>query len=104
MVSPGLAWHFFGTFLAAAGHAAVLEESSWSARSRVAARTNELDADERRTIMDSEEGFLSCWLMRGPCLSRAWPGGVVSQAPIRRRAGMLADAMTMCPGPGCSVK
>jgi len=35
---------------------AVLEESSWSARSRVAARTNELDADERRTIMDSEEG------------------------------------------------
>jgi hypothetical protein len=25
-------------------------------------------------------------------------GGVVSQAPIRRSAGILADAMTMCPG------
>jgi hypothetical protein len=45
----GLAWLFFGIFLVAAGHAAVREESSWSARSRAAARTNELDADERRT-------------------------------------------------------
>src|SRR6266571_3170434 len=27
-------------------------------------------------------------------------GGVVSQAPIRRSAGVLADAMTMCPGTG----
>ncbi len=35
-------------------YVAVREGSSWSARSRAAARTNELDADERRTIMDSE--------------------------------------------------
>jgi hypothetical protein len=27
-------------------------------------------------------------------------GGVVSRAPIRRRAGVVADAMTMCPGTG----
>ena len=27
-------------------------------------------------------------------------GGVVSQAPIRRLAGVLAGAMTMCPGTG----
>jgi hypothetical protein len=33
----------------------VLEESCWSARSRGAARTNELDADERRLIIGSEE-------------------------------------------------
>jgi len=33
---------------------AVRQGSSWSARSRAAARTNELDAGERRTIMDSE--------------------------------------------------
>jgi len=43
-------------------YVAVREGSSWSARSRAAARTNELDADERRTIMDSEEGVLSDWL------------------------------------------
>ena len=35
--------------------------------------------------------------------SRCVAGGVVSQAPIRRRAGARAAAMTMCPGPGCSV-
>ena len=34
------------------------------------------------------------------CLSPAWLGGVVSQAPIRRPDGMRADAMTMCPGTG----
>jgi hypothetical protein len=41
-------------------HVAVREGSSWSARSRAAARTNELDADERRRIIGSEEA-LSCW-------------------------------------------
>ncbi len=35
--------------------------------------------------------------------SRCWADGVVSQAPIRRRASVRAAAMTMCPGPGCSV-
>ena len=35
-------------------YVAVREGPSWSARSRAAARTNELDAGERRTIMDSE--------------------------------------------------
>jgi hypothetical protein len=32
-------------------YVAVWEESCWSARSRAAARTNELDADERRQII-----------------------------------------------------
>ena len=36
--------------------------------------------------------------------SRSVAGGVVSQAPIRRRASVRAAAMTMCPGPGCSVR
>jgi hypothetical protein len=39
---------------------------------------------------------VACWF---PVLA----GGVVSQAPIRRRADVRAAAMTMCPGPGCSV-
>ena len=30
----------------------------------------------------------------------AWLGGVVSQAPIRRRACVRAAAMTICPGTG----
>ena len=34
------------------------------------------------------------------CLSRCVACGVVSQAPIRRRASVRAAAMTMCPGPG----
>ena len=79
--------------------------SSWSARSRAAARTNELDAGKRRKIIEGEEGGLVAdWLMRGSCAcSRRVAGGVVSQAPIRRRASMRAAAMTMYPGPGCSV-
>ena len=52
-------------------YVAVRERSRWSARSRVAARTNELDADERRTIMDSEEGpFVLVY--QESCLSPAW--------------------------------
>ena len=42
------------------GHAAVWEVSSWSARSRVAARTNELDAGERRRIIGERGRVLSC--------------------------------------------
>jgi len=41
---------------------------------------------------------------QGSCAgSRCVAGGVVSQAPIRRRL-LRAAAMTMCPGPGCSVR
>ena len=56
VVSPGWPDCSSGSSSQLPGHVAVREESSWSARSRAAARTNELDADERRTIMDSEEG------------------------------------------------
>ena len=78
------------------------EESSWSARSRGAARTNELDADERRRIIGSEEESFPVWLfMKGRVLVLGvWLGGVVSQAPIRRRANKPGGAMTMCPGTG----
>ena len=79
--------------------------SGWSARSRAAARTNELDAGKRRKIVGGGEGFGCGWLIRGRVPgSRCVAGGVVSQAPIRRRASVRAAAMTMCPGPGCSVR
>src|SRR5205807_6349832 len=69
------------------GPAAARPGSSWSARSRAAARTNELDAGERRKIIEGEEGVwlrLACQGSRAG--SRRVAGGVVSQAPIRRRA------------------
>jgi len=99
VVLPGWAWLFFGIFLAAAwSHVAVREGSSWSARSRAAARTNELDAGWRRRIMRSGED-LSCGVLRVLVLSPAWlaqwPGKHPSGA-----AGVRAAAMTMCPGTG----
>jgi hypothetical protein len=79
--------------------------SGWSARSRAAARTNELDAGKRRKIIGGGEGLGCGWACQGSCAcSRCVAGGVVSQAPIRRRASVRAAAMTMCPGPGCSVR
>jgi len=50
--------------------------SGWSARSRAAARTNELDAGKRQEILKSEEGWLrlDC---QGSCAgSRCVAGGV----------------------------
>jgi hypothetical protein len=79
--------------------------SGWSARSRAAARTNELDAGKRRKIIGGGEGFVCGLAYAGSRAgSRCVAGGVVSQAPIRRRASVRAAAMTMCPGPGCSVR
>jgi len=79
--------------------------SSWSARSRAAARTNELYAGKRREIIGGEEGPAAVWLIGGRVrVPGIVAGEVVSQAPIRRRASMRAAAMTMCPGPGCSVR
>jgi hypothetical protein len=77
----------------------VWEGSSWSARSRAAARTNELDADERRVIIDSGEGSFVLGY-EGVVVVPGVAGGVVSQAPIRRPAGVLAGVMTMCSGTG----
>src|SRR4029077_18768901 len=75
--------------------------SSWSARSRAAARTNELDAGKRREIIEGGGGSFAVWLMRVRVLfPGALASGVVSQAPIRRRASVRAAAMTMCPGTG----
>ena len=63
-----------------------------SARSRVAARTNELDADERRRIIGGEEESFPVWLYEGSCAvpgvwqaewSRKHPSGA---APVSRRA------------------
>lgn len=51
------------------------------------ARTNELDADERWRIMGGEEDRVGlAWLGQGRVLGWCGPVGVVSQAPIRRRA------------------
>ena len=75
---------------------------SWSARSRAAARTNELDAGKRRKIVKGEEGAGCDWIVRGRVLV---PGagvrsGLTSTHPAPRQG---AAAMTICPGPGCSV-
>jgi hypothetical protein len=81
---------------------AAREVSCWSARSRVAARTNELDADERRLIVGSGEGSFR-WLCDGwwSVFPGCVAGGVVSQAPIRRPAVQAGwTTMTMCPGTG----
>jgi len=82
-------------------HAAVWEVSSWSARSRVAARTNELGADERRRIIGSEEGSLLCWWWGGRwCFpARGWAEWS-HKHPFGVSPGVLAGAMTMCPGTG----
>jgi hypothetical protein len=64
--------------------------SSWSARSRAAARMNELDAGERREIIGEREGSLCGFGLCGGrvLVSRCLAGGVISQAPIRHlRAG-----------------
>jgi hypothetical protein len=59
---------------------------------RAAARTNELDTDERRTIMDSGGRAPSVLAYEASWLSPGVAGGVVSQAPIRRPAGVLGRA------------
>jgi hypothetical protein len=63
--------------------------SSWSARSRAAARTNELDAGKRWPIIEGEEEPAGGWRMRKGDLAapvRGWVG-VVSHAPIRHLPG-----------------
>src|SRR5213076_3580014 len=53
-------------------HVAVPVGSSWSARSRAAARTNELDAAQRRRIIASGEDRCPCWFLRVVVLFPAW--------------------------------
>ena len=68
------------------------QESSWSARSRAAARTNELDAGERRKILKSGEGSVRGWLVGVVCVFpvRGWRSGLTSTHPApRQRAGRL---------------
>jgi len=83
--APGWVDCSSGSFLAAARSAAARPGSSWSARSRAAARTNELDAGKRRKIIKCEEGSyyvvsyagVVCWFpVRGLA---QWS----RQAPIR---------------------
>jgi len=70
------------------GSAAAAEESSWSARSRAAARTNELDAGKRRKIIEGEEGGwlrsgssgVACWFP-----ARGWRSGLTSTHPAPRQ-------------------
>jgi len=63
--------------------------SSWSARSRAAARTNELDAGKRRKIIGGEEGFGCGWLVRYRVRvpGAGWRSGLTSThpaPPVRR--------------------
>ena len=75
--------------------------SSWSARSRAAARTNELDAGKRREIIESEEGGRLRLAYLGVVLRvpGAWLAEWSRKHPSGA-AGVRAAAMTMCPGPG----
>ena len=68
--------------------------SSWSARSRAAARTNELDAGKRRKIIEGGEGFGCGWIVGGrvlfPVCGRR--SGLTSTHPApRQRAGGCHD-------------
>jgi hypothetical protein len=89
----------FGIFLAAAGRVAAWEGSCWSARSRAAARTNELDADERRLIIGSGEGSFRAGGER-VVLSPVWLAEWSRKHPSGVWSCGWADAMTMCPGTG----
>ena len=61
--------------------------SSWSARSRAAARTNELDAGKRRKIIEGEEGFGRGWIIRGRVRvpGAGWRSGLTSTHPAPRQ-------------------
>ena len=75
--------------------------SGWSARSRAAARTNELDAGKRRKILEGEEGLVAVGFVRGRVrVPGRVAGGVVSQAPIRRRAGVRGGCHDHVSGTG----
>ncbi len=69
-----MVWLFVGIFLVAAWFTLPCGPgSSWSARSRAAARTNELEAGKRRRIIGSGEGVLTGAGFEGLCgCSRAW--------------------------------
>ena len=76
------------------------EGSSWSARSRAAARTNELDADQRRRIIGSGERIPFVLACEGRV---AVPGVWLAERSRKHPFGMpplWRDAMTMCPGTG----
>ena len=74
-------------------HVAVREGSSWSARSRVAARTNELDAAGRRRIIGRRGRVLRAGSLRVAWWSRCgWRSGLASTHPaFRRRCGGRHD-------------
>src|SRR5258708_15676695 len=71
-----------------------------------AARTNELEADERRRIIESEEGSFRGWLLRGvACCPRRWRAEWSRKHPSGVWPCGRADAMTMCSGTGpCPVR
>src|SRR5215831_3789536 len=104
----GLGRRLSGIFLAAAGHVAVLEGSCWSARSRAAVRTNELDADERRLIIGSGEGSFRAG-GEGSCYPRCgWRSGLASTHRARPvagscRMGERARGLVTLPVCGCVV-
>ena len=93
---PGWADCSSGSFLAAARSFPPRGQgSSWSARSRAAARTNELDAGKRRKIIEGEEGA-GCGLAYAGvvCVFPAcgWRSGLTSTHPApRRRSGGCHD-------------
>jgi integrase len=66
-------------------------------------RTSLTPASGGRSSRARKGGWLRLDCQGSRAGSRRVAGGVASQAPIRRRPGVRAAAMTICPGPGCSV-
>jgi hypothetical protein len=82
--------------------------SSWSARSRVTARTNELDAGKRRPMIGSEEKLSGIWGCRGRAGwvvapgCAGWRSGLTCTHPAPRWTAGCHDHDIR--GPGCSVR
>jgi hypothetical protein len=95
VLPPGLACLFFRSSSQLPGLPAVPQESSCSARSRAAARTNELDAGKRREIIEGEEGpVCGSGLLGVACVFpvRGWRSGLASTHPApHQRAGGCHD-------------
>ena len=83
------------------GLPAAPEGSSWSARSRAAARTNDLEAGQRRKIIGERGRSLRGVVYAGSRMwSRGVAGGVVSQAPIRTSPRRVAGCHDQMSGTG----
>jgi len=100
VVSPGWALLFFGIFLAAAWFTSSCGrgQAGAPAAAQRRGRTGWTPANGGRSWTARKGSFRAC--LSGVVVVPGVAGGVVSQTPIRRPAGVRAGAMTMRPGTG----